>query len=325
MGTLARLLPVLALLLLAAPLRADGLLPKEGDKIVFLGDTLTADGWDLPGGYVRLVVAGLQAEGIHVTPIPAGVPGNPAKEQVRRLDPGLLDQQPNWVVLFPGQADVRAGVVPDDFHRSVFSLLDESQAKKANILVVTAPPFSEEAAGTEADRQLAAHNEFLRGLARERKYSLADAGALFAKALQADPPAPGTRLLTVPGGGHLNPAGNRLVALAILQAWGVPSADFAKIEAAWDAIPAAASLGTGFQPVAVPLTFAQYDALARAAQARHLNADGLAAVLYGEAVREVLQARPKDAANLSLLQYEIQKRFADKVTAAASGIKPPAK
>ncbi|MFZ4779080.1 MAG: hypothetical protein ACOYM3_27260, partial [Terrimicrobiaceae bacterium] len=53
---------------------------KNSESIAFLGDSITQFGADLPGGYVRLVVSGLKANGITVTPYPAGISGhNPTR------------------------------------------------------------------------------------------------------------------------------------------------------------------------------------------------------------------------------------------------------
>ena len=44
---------------------------KSGDKLAFLGDSITKHGWR-PTGYVKLVVLGLISNGIDVTAIAAG-------------------------------------------------------------------------------------------------------------------------------------------------------------------------------------------------------------------------------------------------------------
>ena len=58
-------IPLIALLLAVLPARAE-LVLKSGEKVAFLGDSITAQGWTNPHGYVRLVVAGLQANGVQI-------------------------------------------------------------------------------------------------------------------------------------------------------------------------------------------------------------------------------------------------------------------
>src|SRR5471032_2128146 len=84
--------------IVATPLRAE-LLVKDGQKVAFLGDSLTAHGWELPGGYLHLVVAGLAVEGVKIVPIPAGAGGNTSNDMLARLDVSVLSQKPGWMTL----------------------------------------------------------------------------------------------------------------------------------------------------------------------------------------------------------------------------------
>jgi hypothetical protein len=57
---------------------------KNSESIAFLGDSITQFGADLPGGYVRLVISGLKANGITVTPYPAGISGHKSNQMLER-------------------------------------------------------------------------------------------------------------------------------------------------------------------------------------------------------------------------------------------------
>jgi len=62
---MVRCIPALVLAFVAiaaSPLRGD-LLVKDGEQVAFMGDSLTEYGWSQPGGYVRLVVSGLETTG----------------------------------------------------------------------------------------------------------------------------------------------------------------------------------------------------------------------------------------------------------------------
>ncbi len=67
---------------------------KSGDKIAFLGDSITAGGWGNPAGYVKLVIAGLEANGVKAEPIPAGISGHKSDQMLARLDKDVLSKKP---------------------------------------------------------------------------------------------------------------------------------------------------------------------------------------------------------------------------------------
>ena len=47
---------------------------KDGEKIAFLGDSITQAG-ARPNGYVRLAIRGLESAGVKASAIPAGISG----------------------------------------------------------------------------------------------------------------------------------------------------------------------------------------------------------------------------------------------------------
>ena len=95
-----------ALLFAARPALHAEILVKDGQKVAFMGDSITQGGWGSPGGYVRLVVAGLEANGVKVTPIPAGISGHKSDQMLARLKKDALDKQPDWMTLSCGVNDV---------------------------------------------------------------------------------------------------------------------------------------------------------------------------------------------------------------------------
>jgi len=68
-----------------------GILIKPGQKVAFLGASISQYGWQHPTGYIRLVVANLAANGVPIVPIPAGVSGNTSKQMLARLDKDVID------------------------------------------------------------------------------------------------------------------------------------------------------------------------------------------------------------------------------------------
>jgi len=212
---------------------------QDGQTVAFLGDSITAGGWGKPGGYVRLVIAGLEASGRKVTPVPAGISGHKSNQMLERLQRDVLDKKPDWMTLSCGVNDVwhgARGVPLDQYKINITAILDQCQAAGVKVMLLTATVIGEEL-DNDNNQKLAPYNEFLRGLAKEKKCLLADLNGMFQDAIKAQPtPAKPGRLLTSDGV-HMNAAGNQLMARGILQAFGLDGAQMAKAQEAWRAIP----------------------------------------------------------------------------------------
>src|SRR5256885_5460352 len=80
---------------------------KKGDRVVFLGDSITQAGAG-PGGYVTLVREALDKDhkdlGIEV--IGAGISGNKVPDLEKRLERDVLGKKPTVVVIYIGINDV---------------------------------------------------------------------------------------------------------------------------------------------------------------------------------------------------------------------------
>ena len=97
--TILRCIGVLIILLAfgggAAVLQAAEIAVKDGQKIAFLGDSITANGWSNQTGYVNLTIAGLKANGIRVFAIPAGIGGHKSNQMLEHLKRDVLDKKPD--------------------------------------------------------------------------------------------------------------------------------------------------------------------------------------------------------------------------------------
>lgn len=244
-----------ALLSLATAAPAD-ILVKSGDKIAFLGDSITQQGWSNPIGYVKLVMAGLSANGINAEPIPAGISGHKSDQMLARLQKDVLDKKPAWMTLScgvnnvwhgkngvpldeaqakaEGFADQPASAARGTYTRNITELISKTQAAGVKPVVLTATVIKEDLASPE-NAKLAPYNDFLRKLAAERKLPLADLNALFQERLKKDG-RPRQNVLTVDGV-HMNPEGNKLMATGILTAFGLNEAQLRKANEAWAKIP----------------------------------------------------------------------------------------
>jgi lysophospholipase L1-like esterase len=251
-----RLLPlVLALVSIASNARAE-IAVKSGEKIAFLGDSITAGGWSNPAGYVNLVIAGLAANGVNATPIPAGISGHKSNQMLERLERDVLSKKPNWMTLSCGVNDVwhgKQGVPLDDaqaaaqtyekrnasepdkgsYKKNITQIVERAQAAGAQPVILTATVIKEDL-NTPENKNLAPFNDFLRQLAKERKLRLADLNATFQDRIKAAN-TPGKNALTVDGV-HMNGEGNKIMALGVLKAFGLDEAQLKKAQEGWPAL-----------------------------------------------------------------------------------------
>src|SRR6185369_10000810 len=61
-------------------------------------------------GYVRLVMAGFEANGVKAQAIPAGISGHKSDDMLARLDRDVISKKPQWMTLSCGVNDVWHGV-----------------------------------------------------------------------------------------------------------------------------------------------------------------------------------------------------------------------
>ena len=231
---------------------------KSGEKIAFLGDSITAGGWGSPVGYVRLVIAGLAANGVQAEPVPAGIGGHKSNDMLARLERDVISKSPQWMTLSCGVNDVwhgKGGVPLDDaaaavegaydgkvaergtYKKNMAEIVDKAQAAKIQVVLLTATVIQENLDGAE-NGKLAPFNEYLRALAKEKKLRLADLNALFQERIKAEN-KPGQKVLTGDGV-HMNPEGDKLMAAGVLTALGLDAAQMKKAQDAWVVLAAQA-------------------------------------------------------------------------------------
>ncbi|MEO8351925.1 MAG: SGNH/GDSL hydrolase family protein [Chthoniobacteraceae bacterium] len=220
-------------LMLAIPSLHAEILVQDGAKVAFLGDSITAAGWGNPNGYVRLIVSGLAANGIKVEPIPAGIGGHKSNQMLERLDRDVLSKKPDWMTLSCGVNDVwhhEKGVPLPEYKENITKLVEQATAAGVKVMILTATVIQEDL-GNADNATLAGYNDFLRELAKEKKLPLADLNTLFQERIKAEN-KPGQKVLTGDGV-HMNNEGDQLMAIGVLQAFGLNEAELAKAQDAW--------------------------------------------------------------------------------------------
>jgi lysophospholipase L1-like esterase len=305
-----RKLILLAALSLALNVSGEVLI-KDGQKVAFLGDSITAGGWD-KGGYVRLIVSALEREGVKITPVPAGVGGHKSNDMLARLDKDVLDKNPDWMTLSCGVNDVwhgDRGVDLENYEKNITAIADRAAAKNVKVIILTATVIGEE--DNKNNEKLSAYNDFLRRFARERNLPLADLNADFQQILRPLNPGKNSRYLTVDGV-HMNPDGNVTMAKGVLRAMGFTAAQLADIEQRWLAEPDTARVTVyPFDPRPDGyLTLGQYRGLAKIAQERGVSAVDFGRSLWLRSLSAVVQAHAGDPIlNAEEIKKEANKRL----------------
>jgi len=208
---------------------------KNNESIAFIGDSITALGANLPGGYVRLVISGLKANGITATPFPVGIGGQHSTEMLERLERDVLNKKPTWMTLSCGVNDVwhgEKGVPLEAYKTNITALVDQAQAAGVKVMILTATMIGE-TPGDPNNVKLAGYNEFLRQLAQAKKCPLADLNADMQAAIK--PGITGNQLTN--DGVHMNPIGNQMMAAGVLRAFGLNEAQLQKARDYWIAMP----------------------------------------------------------------------------------------
>lgn len=221
--------------ILSASMFARGeILIKGGEKVAFLGDSITQFGNENEGGYVNLVMRGLELCGVQAEKIPAGVSGNKSNQMLARLQRDVLDKKPDWMVLSCGVNDVghgKNGVALEPYKTNITAIVDRCQEAGVKVILATPTLCSDvNWKVNTSNAKLEGYCDFLRKLAAERKLPLADLNrderALLAS---AECPKAGLTIDHL----HMNGYGNLLMAKGILRTVGVGGEQLARCEKVW--------------------------------------------------------------------------------------------
>jgi lysophospholipase L1-like esterase len=292
------------------------LLLKDGDKVAFLGDSITQQGWDYPGGYVKLTTAGLHTLGATIVPSPAGVSGNTSQDMLKRFQSDVLNKKPDWVTISCGVNDVWHGTVTlDEYEKNITSLVDQAQALGIKVLIMTSTPIGE--TSSPNNTKLAGYNDFLHQLAAQRHLPVAEENAAFQAAIQAGPPLPNNAPILTVDGVHPNPNGAQVMAAALLAGFGATPAQVDQVRQAWLDMPdsAVARSDQGFN-ITSGITIKQYNALKGQALAQKITMQALIDSLFIQAIGDTIQAHHADPLlDHNVIEHEAQQAFTAKVAA----------
>jgi lysophospholipase L1-like esterase len=313
---------LLAVALLVPQLTRADLLVKDGQKVAFLGDSITDQGWNVPGGYVHLVTSGLATLGVHITPIPAGVSGNTSQDMLGRIDRDVISKKPDWMTLSCGVNDVwhgPSGVALEPYKQNITQIVDKCTAAGIKVLIMTATVIGEDLPN-DNNQKLIAYNDWLRQFAKERNLPLAEENGAFQTAIKAAPPEPwgGYRVLTNDGV-HPGPDGHELMAKQIIQGFGATDAQLAQVESAWLTEPGSATVNVAVEFPVGAVTLGQWKKIKALGDAHgHTPFVDYARNIYFEALRQAFAAHANDnpPASQQVLQADASARFSKMIDAS---------
>lgn len=202
---------------------------KKGDRIVFLGDSITQAGVG-PKGYVTLVGKTLAEKHKHlgIEVIGAGISGNKVPDLQRRAEKDVIAKKPTVVVIYigindvwHGEKDPTKGTSPDKFEAGLKEVIGKCTAAGARVILCTPSVIGERPNGSNAlDARLDEYSAIGRKVAGELNIQLCDLRKAFVEHIQANNPDKAEKGILTSDRVHLNDAGNKFVADVMLKALG---------------------------------------------------------------------------------------------------------
>jgi lysophospholipase L1-like esterase len=284
---------------------ATNLLVKDGQTVAFLGDSITGMGWGVSGGFVHLVVDGLAANGVKITPIPAGVGGNRSGEMLARVDKDVIDKKPDWVLLNCGVNDVWSRSIDlPTYEKNITAIVDKLQAAGIKVMILPPTPIYEDSTN-EFNDKIPGEVAFMVQLAKSRNLPCADVHAAYLDYIAAHSDADKHNIVTVDGV-HPNADGHLLMATTILKAFGATPDQIATAQKAWDAAPDNATVLSDFSfNGPVPLTADELAALNKLAADQKIDLKRIIHTASIETSRELLQTEDLS----KIYPWDVSKKF----------------
>jgi lysophospholipase L1-like esterase len=203
---------------------------KKGERIIFLGDSITQAG-AREKGYVTLIKNALAEKhkdlGIEV--IGAGISGNKVPDLQKRLQKDVLDRKPTLVVIYIGINDVwhfdlgpnRQGTPKDKYEAGLKEILGKITEAGARVVLCTPSVIGEKADGSNKnDALLDEYAGISRSVAKALNVPVCDLRKAFLTSLKEKNKDNAAKGVLTTDGVHLNEAGNQFVAETMLKMFG---------------------------------------------------------------------------------------------------------
>jgi len=130
------------------------LLVKKGEKVAFMGDSITAGG-ARKNGYLTFVMSALNNEGLKLTRVAAGISGNKSSNMLARLDKDVISKKPQWMTLSCGVNDVWhfklrlgkrtfKGISLEEYKKNIRAIIEKAQAANIKVMILTSTMIGED-------------------------------------------------------------------------------------------------------------------------------------------------------------------------------------
>ncbi len=201
---------------------------KKGERIVFLGDSITQAGAH-GNGYIRQFesVINRTHPGYGVTIIGAGISGNKVPDCQKRLERDVINKKPTLVFIYIGINDVwhwnkDRGTKKEDFDAGLREMISKINAAGARVILCTPTVIGEKIDGSnEFDKMLDEYAGISRKVAVDTGSEMLDLRKGFMDHLKAVNQANQARGVLTGDTVHLNDVGNAKVAELMLATLGV--------------------------------------------------------------------------------------------------------
>jgi isoamyl acetate esterase len=202
---------------------------QKGDRIVFLGDSITAAGVG-PKGFVTLIKNALaeKHKDLGVEVIGAGVSGNKVPDIQKRLEKDVLSKKPTIVVIYigindvwHGEKDPAKGTSKENYEAGLRDVIKRCQEAGARVVLCTPSVIGEKNdASNTNDAKLDEYAEISRKVAKDLKVPVCDLRKEFQAYEKDHNPDNKDHGVLTGDRVHLNDAGNQFVADALLKTLG---------------------------------------------------------------------------------------------------------
>jgi acyl-CoA thioesterase-1 len=198
------------------------MLLQEGQKMIFIGDSITDcgrkdDPEHIGGGYVRIVrdYLSIVRPEISLQVVNQGISGETILDLKARWKEDVIELKPDWLTISIGINDEWKNVSCDDFRDTYRELLNETKSKTGSSLIVMETTILSEDSNDGKNERLLPYNQIIREVAAEFEAILVPQYQSFTAYLREQR----GKTLTVDQV-HMNSTGNLFMAVNWLKACG---------------------------------------------------------------------------------------------------------
>ncbi|ADU31604.1 SGNH/GDSL hydrolase family protein [Evansella cellulosilytica] len=193
---------------------------KQGDRIVFIGDSITHAGRNedpngLGFGYVKMISDELIKAGMHIKIVNKGENGDRVIDLADRWQEDVIDIQPDWVSVSIGINDVWrqldqpsiSQIYPEAFTNIYEDLLDQVKNKTAAKIILMEPTIIEEDVMSKGNELLKPYVHAVHRLVEKYDCIIVPTHYVFIEALRTK-----SHGALTTDGVHMTPEGDKLIA-----------------------------------------------------------------------------------------------------------------